>query len=81
MFILKLLNLLFIGTQIYFSSKYKWKHSLAIALLFTLYVTFIFPHVTFQYIYLYLCLFLWLLFVAAFFQRDKLYQSPKSRTE
>ncbi|MER1957625.1 MAG: hypothetical protein ABS942_09600 [Solibacillus sp.] len=82
MFFVKLLiNLLFIGTQIHVSTKYKWKRSLAIALLFTIYTIIMFPHVKFHFFYLYLCLFLWAFFVAAFFQRDRLYQSKKSRTE
>ena len=81
LFVKLLINLVFVGTQIHVSTKYKGKRILAIALLFTIYTFIIFPHVKFHFFYLYLCAFLWFFFIAAFFQRDKLYQSEKSRTE
>lgn len=81
LFVKLLINLLFIGTQIHVSTKFKWKRSLVVALLFTIYTIIIFPQAKFQFFYLYLCFFMWIFFVAAFFQRDKLYQAKKSRTE
>lgn len=80
-FVMLLINLLFLGTQIYVSTKYQWERSLTIALLFTTYTIIAFPHMKFHFIYLFLAVFIWFFFIAAFFQRDKLFQSKKSRTE
>lgn len=74
MFYIKILiNALFIATQIHVSTKHHFKRSFLVALLYTVYVIIILPYVTFEYIYLYLCMMLWLFSVASFFMRDRLF--------
>lgn len=74
MFYIKILiNALFIAAQIHVSTKYQYKRSFLVALLYTIYVSIIFPYVTFGYIYLYLSVMLWLFFSATFFMRDRLF--------
>lgn len=74
MFYIKILiNALFIAAQIRVSTKYQYKRSFLVALLYTIYVSIILPYVTFEYIYLYLSLMLWLFFSASFFMRDRLF--------
>lgn len=74
MFYIKILiNALFIAAQIHVSTKYQYKRSFLVALLYTIYVSIIFPYVTFGYIYLYLSVMLWLFFSASFFMRDRLF--------
>lgn len=74
MFYIKILiNALFIAAQVHVSTKYQYKRSFLIALLYTIYVSIILPYVTFEYIYLYLSLMLWLFFSASFFMRDRLF--------
>lgn len=82
MFYIKILvNLLFIVVQIRVSTNYQYKRSLLVAILYTMYVIIIFPHITYGYIYLYLCIMLWFFFAVAYFQRENLFSSKKSRTE
>lgn len=74
MFYIKILiNALFIAAQIHVSTKYQYKRSFLVALLYTIYVSIILPYVTFGYIYLYLSVMLWLFFSASFFMRDRLF--------
>lgn len=74
MFYIKILiNALFIAAQIHVSTKYQYKRSFLVALLYTIYVSIIFPYVTFGYIYLYLSVMLWLFFSASFFMRNRLF--------
>ena len=82
MFYIKILiNALFLTAQIYVSAKYQYKRSIIITILYIIYVILVFPYVTYSSIYIYLilmnCLFSW----AAYYQRDRLYMSKKSRTE
>lgn len=74
MFYIKILiNALFIAAQVHVSTKYQYKRSFLVALLYTIYVSIILPYVTFEYLYLYLSLILWLFFSASFFMRDRLF--------
>lgn len=74
MFYLKILiNVLFIVAQINVSTKSQYKRSFLVALLYTIYIIIILPYATFEYIYLYLCMMLWLFFGASFFMRDRLF--------
>lgn len=68
-----LINALFIAAQIHVSTKYQYRRSFLVALSYTIYVIIILPYVTFEYIYLYLSLMLWLFFNACFFMRDRLF--------
>ncbi|OBW51543.1 hypothetical protein A9986_15645 [Solibacillus silvestris] len=68
-----LINALFIAAQIHVSTKYQYRRSFLVALSYTIYVIIILPYVTFEYIYLYLSLMLWLFFSACFFMRDRLF--------
>lgn len=77
--VILLINLLFISAQIHFSSTYNWKHSIVNALSFTIYAVIVFPHATFQFIYIYLDFFFWLLSIGAFLQRDKLFKEKDTQ--
>lgn len=82
MFYIKILtNALFLTAQIYVSTKYQYKRSIIVTLLYIVYVILVFPYITYSYIYVYLifmnCIFSW----ATYYQRDRLYMSKKSRTE
>lgn len=76
-YIMILINAIFIAAQIHVSKKYQYRRSLLVALLYTLYVSIIFPYVTFEFIYIYLSVMLWLFFFACFFMRDRLFDYKK----
>ena len=82
MFYIKILiNALFLTAQIYVSTKYQYKRSIIITILYIIYVILVFPYVTYSSIYISLILMNFLFSWAAYYQRDRLYMSKKSRTE